>query len=54
MPTFIGTFWWNSMTATVRGISKVVVVGTSERGAGEANLEKVGHGAGGGGAGKRK
>ena len=48
MPTFIGTFWW------IRGISKVVVVGTSERGVGEANLAKAGHGAGGGGAGKRK
>jgi len=43
MPTFIGTFWWT-----------VVVVGTSERGVGEANLAKAGHGAGVGGAGKRK
>ena len=31
--------WWN-LAATVRGISKVVVVGTSERGVGEANLAK--------------
>jgi len=35
MPTFIGTFWW------IRVISKVVVVGTSERGVGEANLAKA-------------
>ena len=38
--------WWNS-AATLRGISKVVVVGTSERGVGEANLANV-HGPSGG------